>query len=456
MALGIVPLTAFATLAALVTALVAPYIGLAIVAFMATLLSPSLVPAPGFAAAMVAAVLLGCVYRLPIERPRLRLSAPIVVILAILVFVTVQQAPEMLTGYATEADHGVGYLYLQLLSGFGAVIASIWLLRDRSPLPVLAMVIAGAVTGALIAILPYLLPSLEPFVVHVSGVSDDLIRASGTFSNPNYMAGSAAIALTLTVSLLPGIRSRAMQGATLASAIALGGAVLISLSRGGLITALVGLLAVGLTRGRRTAVVVLVIGLVGALVIYPAFVDWRLTNLTGSASAAAFQATSDSDAGRLEGALAGVALFLTSPLFGVGFGHYLEAAAQIPGTQVAHAAHNWYTYLLGEQGVVGRDPVAAPARLPGRASAPSAGLAAIRRVVGRRGPHGREPVPGGPDLVPDIRGPGDRARGGHRRPMAASVGRGRPSVPCSGRGQGRRLTHVRHRRHRHSGRPAVG
>ena len=353
MALGIVPLTAFATLAALVTALVAPYIGLAIVAFMATLLSPSLVPAPGFAAAMVAAVLLGCVYRLPIERPRLRLSAPIVVILAILVFVTVQQAPEMLTGYATEADHGVGYLYLQLLSGFGAVIASIWLLRDRSPLPVLAMVIAGAVTGALIAILPYLLPSLEPFVVHVSGVSDDLIRASGTFSNPNYMAGSAAIALTLTVSLLPGIRSRAMQGATLASAIALGGAVLISLSRGGLITALVGLLAVGLTRGRRTAVVVLVIGLVGALVIYPAFVDWRLTNLTGSASAAAFQATSDSDAGRLEGALAGVALFLTSPLFGVGFGHYLEAAAQIPGTQVAHAAHNWYTYLLGEQGVAG-------------------------------------------------------------------------------------------------------
>ena len=121
---------------------------------MATLLSPSLVPAPGFAAAMVAAVLLGCVYRLPIERPRLRLSAPIVVILAILVSVTVQQVPEMLAGYGTAADHGVGYLYLQVLSGFGAVIASIWLLRDRSPLPVLAMVIAGAVTGALIAIVP--------------------------------------------------------------------------------------------------------------------------------------------------------------------------------------------------------------------------------------------------------------------------------------------------------------
>jgi O-antigen ligase len=200
---------------------------------------------------------------------------------------------------------------------------------------------------------PYLLPTLGAFFVHVSGPSDDLIRASGTFSNPNYMAGSAAIALTVAMSLLPGIRSRAMQGVTLASAIVLGSAILISLSRGGLITAVVGLLAVGLTRGRRTAVVVLVVGLAAALVIYPAFVEWRLTNLTGSASVAAFRATSDSDASRLDGALAGVALFFTSPIFGVGFGHYLEAAAQIPGTQVAVAAHNWYTYVIGEQGAAG-------------------------------------------------------------------------------------------------------
>ena len=354
MALGIVPLTAFATLAALVTALVAPYIGLAIVAFMATLLSPSLVPAPGFAAAMVAAVLLGCVYRLPIERPRLRLSAPIVVILAILVFVTVQQAPETLTGYATEADHGVGYLYLQLLSGFGAVIASIWLLRDRSPLPVLAMVIAGAVTGALIAILPYLLPSLEPFVVHVSGVSDDLDPGKRDVQQPELHGwlrcdridpdGEPAAGHPVAghAGRHPGERDRPGRRRP-------------HLAVPGWPDHRAG----GAPRGRA----------------HPGPPDSRRrarhrprrrprrstrrsstgasTNLTGSASAAAFQATSDSDAGRLEGALAGVALFLTSPLFGVGFGHYLEAAAQIPGTQVAHAAHNWYTYLLGEQGVAG-------------------------------------------------------------------------------------------------------
>ena len=128
-------------------------------------------------------------------------------------------------------------------------------------------------------------------------------------------------------------------------------AVLITLSRGALITALVGLAAVGLTQSRKVAISVVLLSLAGVFIVYPAFVDWRLTNLLGSASAAAFQATAESDAGRLTGALAGFSLFLTSPLFGVGFGRYLAAAVQIPG--VSNSAHNWYTYMLGEQGIVG-------------------------------------------------------------------------------------------------------
>jgi O-antigen ligase len=44
-------------------------------------------------------------------------------------------------------------------------------------------------------------------------------------------------------------------------------------------------------------------------------------------------------------------LFLSSPLVGVGFGHYFAVAGQIPG--VTASAHNWYTYVLGEQGLVG-------------------------------------------------------------------------------------------------------
>ncbi len=51
--------------------------------------------------------------------------------------------------------------------------------------------------------------------------------------------------------------------------------------------------------------------------------------------------------------IAGFTLFLSSPIVGVGFGHYFEGAASLFGSQGAVGAHNWYTYILGEQGLVG-------------------------------------------------------------------------------------------------------
>jgi O-antigen ligase len=213
------------------------------------------------------------------------------------------------------------------------------------------MAIAGAVTAALIALVPNVAPVYAGVLVNISGKTEDLVRAVGTFGNPNFLGGSAAMSLTAAASLMASAQSRRVRVALLGCAIVLGGAVIISLSRGALIAALVGLLAVGLTRGRRTAIAVVAVGLVGALIIYPAFVEWRLASLFGPASAAAIQQTGASDANRVTGALAGVSMFLSSPLVGVGFGHYLANAVQIPG--VVATAHNWYTYVLGEQGIVG-------------------------------------------------------------------------------------------------------
>ena len=351
MAVGITSITALATVAALATALVAPYAGLAILAFMGPLIPPALIPAPGFAIALVGSILLGCIYRLPIDRPRLRVGIPLLLMIAILLFVTVQQLPEMLAGYASPADHAVGYLYLQLLTGFGAIVAAVWVMGGRSPFPILAMAMAGAVTASLIALVPFVAPSLAGALARVSGPPFDLVRAVGTFSNPNFMGGSAAISMVAAVALMAGAESRRVRAILLGCAIIVGAAAIISLSRGALVTGLVGLVAVGLTRSRRTAIAVVLAGLAGALVIYPAFVEWRLINLAGSVSADVLQATAESDSNRLTGALAGVSLFLSSPLVGVGFGHYLAYAQQIPG--VFASAHNWYTYLLGEQGIVG-------------------------------------------------------------------------------------------------------
>jgi O-antigen ligase len=352
MALGLGPITMAATVASLLTALVAPTVGVAILAFMATLIGPPL-PAPGYHLALVVAILLGCIYRLPLDRPQIRFTPPILLMLAIAAFVTVQQAPAMLAGYGTGADHAVGYLYLQLLTGLGAILAAAWVLRDGSPFAILSMAVAGVTVSALIAVVPYMAPALAGLFIHLSSPTDDPVRASGTFGNPNFMGGSAAISFAATMTLLFGARSRRVRAVLAVAALVLASAVVISLSRGAVIAALVGVMSLGIARGRRTAIAVVTGSAVAALVVFPAFVDWRLVNVIGSASAAAAEATALSDSGRLAGILAGVALFATSPIVGVGFGHYLDASARIPGALSVHGAHNWYTYLLGEQGIVG-------------------------------------------------------------------------------------------------------
>ena len=353
MAANVGPLATIAATGAVLAAIVSPAVGLAILAFTATLQPPAGIPAPGFASLLVGATLLGCVYRLPIDRPRPRANAPLLLLSAFVFYVTVQQLPEMVSGYAGPQAHAVGYLFFQLLTAFGLVVAAVWVLSGRSPYPVMVMGLAGAATAALIAVVPYVAPAIGGPFVNLSGHSADLTRASGPFSNPNYMGASAAMALAATAGLLATVRSPLARGLVIATAFVMGGAVAISLSRGGFIAAVAGLAWLAMSRSRASAILAIVAGLVGALVVYPAFVEWRLVSLTGSASAAAFEATAQSDAGRLAGVLAGLPLFLSSPIVGVGFGNYQALSVQIAGNQTAIAAHNWYTNVLAEQGTVG-------------------------------------------------------------------------------------------------------
>jgi O-antigen ligase len=84
------------------------------------------------------------------------------------------------------------------------------------------------------------------------------------------------------------------------------------------------------------------------VVLFPIFVDWRL-----SIQASSYSALTQSDAGREGALLAGPQLFMTSPLFGIGWGHYFEMSAQFTGPGNSINAHNWYVSVLAEQGTVG-------------------------------------------------------------------------------------------------------
>lgn len=342
-----------AVTATILVSVLSPAVGLAVLAFVAPLGPTKAIPAPGSEVLLVGAILLGCIYRLPVDRPRARLSALAVILTAFVVYAAAQQLPELLNGYRGTLDHDVGYLFIQLLTCFAAIMAATYVLSDRSPYPFLVMALAGATLVAVLALLTYDVEAIPGFIAGLVPASDNLTRALGSFSNPNYLGAFAAMLTVTAVALATRVKSWRTFVALIAIAVLIGLGVVVSLSRGAFIATLVGLAWLALARSRLLAVVVLAASVLGALVVYPAFVEWRLENLAGAASAEAYAIMAQSDRGRLVGTLAGPLLFMSAPLFGIGFGHFVPMSVLVTGSSDPINAHNWYLTVLAEQGVVG-------------------------------------------------------------------------------------------------------
>jgi O-antigen ligase len=349
MAVNSVPLMLLASAAVLGMTVLWPHVGLATLAFLAPLKPPPVVPAPGLLTLLVGAVLLGCILRLPIERRALRFGAPILILLAYVVYITVQQAPEMLAGYATKADHDVGFLYFQFLAVVGLLVAAGYLLEGRSPFPVLALALAGALLVAIIALATFDAPPTGPPFAGLVARPETALRALGPFGNPNYMGTFCALAIALALGLMTIVRSRPWRAALFGLVLVVGVALLLSQSRGAIVAAFAGVAVAGLARGRAVAVAILGIGVVTAFLLYPAFIQWRLENLAVSS----YSTLVESDSARVDGLLAGLQLFASEPLLGIGFGHYIQMSINVPGVLIPINAHNWYLEVLAEQGLVG-------------------------------------------------------------------------------------------------------
>ena len=355
MAWNITALITIGVLAAIAVALVAPPVGLALIAFMGPLQPPLVIPSPpGFNAVLVGAVVLGCVYRLPIDRPRIRLTAPFLLLFAFVLYVWVEQTPDMVAGYVGDRGHLAGSLFAQLLTGFGAVVAAAYVLRGRSPFPFLALALASATFAAVLAIFTTNDPAVGPPIAGLLDPSHLDLRGIGTFSNPNYFGLFEAIAMITAVGWMLGTHSGRLRLALLAVSIVLGVGLAISLSRGAVIAVPAGFVCLAFARSRlRTAGLVAAGLLITTLVLYPIFVDWRLSTTAGSTSGNAYAALAESTEGRLSAVLAGPQLFLTSPIFGIGWGYYSTMSAEAAGPGVSLAAHNWYINVLAEEGTVG-------------------------------------------------------------------------------------------------------
>jgi O-antigen ligase len=350
MALGIGPLTSAAAYAALLTGLVSPSAGLAILAFMAPLRPPLVVPAPGFDALLAMVTVAGCIYRLPIDRPTLHFPLPLVLLLTFGAYITVQQLPEMLAGYPGDEGHAVGYYFGQALASFGLILAAAYVLRDRSPAPFLAAVLFSAFVAAILAFSTSGTGRTGP-LDNLVGVSDATARAVGPFADPNYFAVFQGTAIALAIAWAVVVRSSWFRLFLLGTATVLLLTFAITLSRGGLLALLAGLLVLAFTRSRRTGVIAVGAAIVFFLVVFPIYVGWRVTADTGAASAQAYASLADSDQARAAAALAAPQMFATSPIFGIGFGHYAFMSGWFVGYAIE--SHNWYLDVLAEEGLVG-------------------------------------------------------------------------------------------------------
>ena len=124
-------------------------------------------------------------------------------------------------------------------------------------------------------------------------------------------------------------------------------------SRGAMIAGFAGVSVLAWIRNRPLAVAFVGVGVVAAALIYPAFVAVAAREPPRRCHGRRLRGDVESDDARLNASLAGPAMFLAEPIFGVGFGQYVAKSVEISGLDTGINAHNWYINVLAEQGTTG-------------------------------------------------------------------------------------------------------
>jgi O-antigen ligase len=235
-------------------------------------------------------------------------------------------------------------------------------IRDRTTLRwiVIALIAAG-VSEALLGYAQFLL-QLGPAAF---GAHRPFFRSYGTFDQPNPYAGFLNMALPMAISLTALGTGKIERRLAAVSAILIATALLASQSRGGLIAGLVACAVVlgFLSRTAREAirfgiVAILLGGLAAAYNLIPSGPVDRALSAVGLGNVS-FGHVTNANFSAVERAahwLAGVRMFASHPLLGVGIGNYSAAYPRYhPRGWYASLdhAHNYYINIAAEAGVVG-------------------------------------------------------------------------------------------------------
>lgn len=331
-------------------AVVSPVAGLAMFVVIMPMQETQILAPLRVNAVMAAAIAFGCLLRLPIDRLRLKVHPGIVLLLGYVVL-SALSIPSVVSGHPPEWTSSAANELLRLSTGVLLFVSTTYLFRLIPYRVILQLALAGTTLTALLAVGDFV--GFLPFPGQLRGLLSDFgpLRASGGFSDPNYLGLYMAPAVVFELGVL--VVARRRQRLLLLPIVILGlVCVAATFSRGAYLAFVVGTLVLISSRSRAAAFVVAIGFGMLALALYPAFLDARV-----GAAVSPHQALDllRSENSRTDLAAAAIAMFATSPIFGIGFGvfHFVSPLFTGDTTSVATYAHNQVVNILAEQGIVG-------------------------------------------------------------------------------------------------------
>ena len=244
---------------------------------------------------------------------------------------------------------------LRIVTGLGIFLVAGYLFRTVPSIPIMAIAVFGATLAAMLALIAFWnigpVGSLAVLLLPLRGD-----RAAGGFSNANYLGFFAAQGALLAIDCRPATRGRyrPLLAVAVASLLA---AMIVSFSRSAYIGTIAGLLVRTFLRSPRAALIATIVAVVAAVVLYPTFLEARLAG-TDFLDPATIAERAQSENWRSLAAAAGITMFLTQPIFGLGYGVFQQVSPAFVGASPATYSHNAYIQILAEQGLVGAVMVA--------------------------------------------------------------------------------------------------
>jgi len=336
--------------------LVAPTAGLTVIATLALFREPAGLDPLGFNATVIGACALGVTGRVMLGSLAQRTSSirPEFVAIAAYLGLSAFQYLMIATRISDErelfakrqlTDVAGGMLLMILV---GAAVS-----RRGRPFLLAAVVPAILIAGiaAVASFSPAVLGALP--IGGLLPAEDISARGTGIFRNPNYLGQAMAIGVLLLANArrleLPlGLGRRPWLGiiTPLAGLVA-------SFSRGALLSFVGGVVALYAGRGRRVFIVAALVGVLAVAVGYPLLLAARHAIIFGPDVGLSGQAQEISDGARLGVLKAGLKLFLSSPLTGIGYGQFHYESPKFVGTSPITYPHNIYLEITAEQGLLG-------------------------------------------------------------------------------------------------------